>query len=66
MTDSLWAVKILVFDQKKYLAEFRDALDEYRQRYFIRKAQITAAIVAEFARRGKKLDEKVLRKSIKP
>ena len=28
MTDSLWAVKILVFDQKKYtLAEFRDALD---------------------------------------
>ena len=61
MTDSLWAVKILVFDQKKYtLAEFRDALDNnFGKGISSGKAQqITAAIVAELARRGKKLDEK--------
>ena len=33
ITDALWAIKTLVFDQKKYsLADFKDALEQFRQR----------------------------------
>ena len=61
MADSLWAVKTLVYDQKKYtLAELRDALDHNFGRGMAgpKAGQITAAIVAELVRRGKAVDEK--------
>lgn len=59
MADSLWAVKTLVFDRKKYtLADFKDALDNnYGKGKTTAKAQrITTAIVSELARRGQTVD----------
>ncbi|HBT65714.1 MAG TPA: formate C-acetyltransferase/glycerol dehydratase family glycyl radical enzyme [Ruminococcaceae bacterium] len=60
VTDSLWAIKTLVFDQKKYtLADFKNALDDNfgRSMPADQAQKITVAIVAELARLGKSLDE---------
>ena len=61
MADALWAVKTLVYDQKKYtLAEFKDALDNnYGEPMSeLRACQLTTLIAKEMSAAGKPADEK--------
>ena len=61
--DALWAIKTLVFDQKKYtLADFKDALENNFGKGLPKpKAEeLTRTIVAELINSGKPLDEQLV------
>lgn len=63
ITDALWAIKTLVFDQKKYtLADFKDALENNFGKGLPKpKAEeLTRTIVAELINSGKPLDEQLV------
>lgn len=63
ITDSLWAIKTLVFDQQKYtLADFKEALDNNFGKGLPKpKAeQLTKAIVTELLKNGKPLNEQLV------
>ncbi len=60
VADSLWAIKKLVYDEKKYtLAEFKDALDHNFGEPLspLKTEQLTVAIVSELAKSGKACNE---------
>ncbi|HHV51166.1 MAG TPA: glycyl radical protein [Clostridiales bacterium] len=63
VTDSLWAIKELVFEQKKYtLADFKDAMENNFGKGLPKpKAeQLTRAIVSELVQNGKPLSEELV------